>query len=133
MRLSHKKIITVTHENLDAMNHVNNVQYVHWVEEIAAEHWNIVKDNTPYYNDYWVLVDHHITYKKQVFLGDELTVCTYPLPPEGIRQPRKVVFFVNGEKVVDSRTIWVLFEGTSQRITRIAEDWLERLEEKLKA
>lgn len=131
MALTYSKTFRITEEHLDRNQHVNNVQYVHWVEEAAGEHWELVKDKTDYTDDYWVLVDHHIQYKKQVFLGDEMTVKTYPENPAGLKQPRKVEFYVGGELVVDSRTIWVLFEGENQRIRRIDADWLEKLEKNL--
>ena len=35
MNLVHIKEIVVNDEHLDQNNHVNNVQYVHWVEEMA--------------------------------------------------------------------------------------------------
>lgn len=41
MNLVYEKQIKITEEHIDQNNHVNNVQYVHWVEEIAAEHWNL--------------------------------------------------------------------------------------------
>lgn len=127
MELIHTKTFTVTKAHLDALNHVNNVQYVHWVEEIATEHWDLLKNHTKYPDDYWVLVDHHIQYKKQVFLGDEITVKTYPENPEGLRQPRKVEFYVNDVLVVDSRTLWVLLDGASHNIKRMDGNWLQKL------
>lgn len=95
MNLMHEKQIRVTEEHIDQNNHVNNVQYVHWVEEIAAEHWDLLKQNTEYENDAWMLLDHHIQYKKQVYLNDIITVKTYPQIPEGAKQPRKVEFYCN--------------------------------------
>ncbi|WP_228410862.1 acyl-CoA thioesterase [Chryseobacterium taklimakanense] len=82
MYLIHSKIIEVDEGHLDEFNHVNNVQYVQWVEEIAKEHWELVKADTPYPNDFWVMADHHIQYKKQVYKGDDLKILTYPQNPE---------------------------------------------------
>lgn len=128
--LTNKKIYTkqiqVTNEHLDQNNHVNNVQFVYWVEEIAAEHWEILKHETAYATDYWLLFDHHIQYKKQVYLGETLTIKTYPLPLEGVKQPRKVEFYRHDELVVDSRTRWVLFDNEKHRVKRIESDWLEK-------
>ena len=107
MKLVHIKEIVVSDEHLDQNNHVNNVQYVHWVEEMAKEHWDILKNSMPYSDDFWVLSDHHIQYKKQVFKGEVLTLKTYPEKPEGIRQPRKIEFYRGEELVVDSKTFWV--------------------------
>lgn len=125
MKIEHSKEIIVTDEHLDQNNHVNNVQYVHWVEEIAVEHWDLLKHKTEYQHDYWVLYDHHLQYKKQLFLGDIVTVRTYPQQPEGIKQPRKVEFYCNGELMVDSRTLWVLCDHKTHKIKRMSDNWLD--------
>ncbi|GAA4150823.1 acyl-CoA thioesterase [Chryseobacterium ginsenosidimutans] len=127
MGLIFEKQIQVTEQHIDGNNHVNNVQYVHWVEEIAGEHWDFVKHITEYPEDIWMLLDHHIQYKKQVYLGDIITIKTYPKAPEGAKQPRKVEFYCNGKLVVDSLTLWVLIDVKTQRIKRLESDWLEKL------
>lgn len=121
----HEKEIIVTENHLDHLNHVNNVQYIFWVEEMAKEHWDILKHETPFVKDYWVLADHFIQYKKQVFKGDVITVKTYPQKPEGIRQPRKVEFYRGEELVVDSTTHWILMNAESHKMIRLPEDWLK--------
>lgn len=125
--LEHQKEIQITAAHLDHFHHVNNVQYVHWVEMIASEHWNLIKEKSKYAEHHWFLIEHQIRYKQQVFLGDVLTVKTYPEKPEGIRQPRKVEFYKNGQLVVDSRTIWILTHPTTQKITKLSADWLDEL------
>ena len=122
----HQKQVKVSPEHLDQNNHVNNVQYIRWVEEIAAEHWELLKHHTPYANDYWVLLDHHIQYRKQAFLGDVITIKTYPENPEGIKQPRKVEFYRQDELVVDSRTLWILIDKETQKLKRVEKDWLDK-------
>lgn len=126
MQIAFTKQIKIKPIHLDGNNHVNNVQYVHWVEEVAAEHWDILKFKTDYANDYWMLIDHHIEYKKQVYLNDILTVKTYPEAPEGIRQPRKVEFYCDDILVVNSRTVWLLIDEKTRRIKRLENDWLNR-------
>jgi acyl-CoA thioester hydrolase len=32
--------VQVIAEHIDGLNHVNNVQYLYWVQEIAKAHWN---------------------------------------------------------------------------------------------
>jgi acyl-CoA thioester hydrolase len=122
-----EKQIRVTEQHIDGNNHVNNVQYVHWVGEIAGEHWDFVKNKTEFSEFTWMLLDHHIQYKRQVYLNDILTVRTYPKPPEGIKQPRKVEFYCNDVLVVDSDTLWVLVDMKTQKIKRLESDWLDRL------
>ena len=124
--LIYQRQITISSEHLDQNSHVNNVQYVRWVEEIAAEHWQLLKDLTPYADDYWVLLDHHIQYRKQAFLGEVITIKTYPENPEGIRQPRKVEFYRQDELIVDSRTLWILIDKETQKLKRVEKDWLDK-------
>jgi acyl-CoA thioester hydrolase len=59
MSLVYEKQIKVTEEHIDQNNHVNNVQYVHWVEEAAAEHWDLLKHKTEYemmYGCFWIII-----------------------------------------------------------------------------
>lgn len=127
MSLIYEKQIQVTEEHIDQNKHVNNVQYVRWVEEIAGEHWDFVKHKTDYPSDVWMLLDHHIQYKKQVYLGETVRIKTYPVDPEGVRQPRKVEFYCNDQLVVDSRTLWVLVDKETQKVKRLESDWLKKL------
>jgi len=127
MSLIYEKQIQVTEEHIDSNKHVNNVQYVKWVEEIAGEHWDFVKHKTNNPDDIWMLLDHQIQYKKQVYLGEIVTIKTYPKKPEGIRQPRKVEFYCNDHLVVDSLTLWVLIDKETQRIIRLESNWLDIL------
>jgi len=127
MSLIFEKQIQVTEEHIDGNNHVNNVQYVKWVEEIAGEHWNSVKEYLGFTDDIWMLLDHHIQYKKQVYLGDIITVKTYPKAPEGIRQPRKVEFYCKDHLVVDSLTLWIFMDKETQKIKRLESNWLDKL------
>ena len=123
--LKHEKEIVITPEFIDQNNHVNNVQYVQWVEMIANEHWDLLKHKSKYVHDIWYLLEHRIVYKKQVYLGDHLLIKTYPLNPNGIRQPRKVEFYCNDELVVDSETQWILIDHKTQKIKRLEKNWLE--------
>lgn len=125
--LIHEKEIKITQEHLDQNNHVNNVQFVTWVEMMAGEHWNLEKHKSKHAGNIWFLMEHHIQYKKQVYLGDKLLMRTYPENPEGIRQPRKVEFYKDGELVVDSRTLWIMMNPETQKIVRIEQDWLNAL------
>lgn len=125
--LVHEKKIIVTRESLDKNNHVNNTQYVRWVQMMADEHWDKLKGQTPYETKVWFLIDHHIQYKKQAFLGDELLLRTFPQEPVGIRQPRIVEFYKNNELIVASETLWVLMDSETHKMVKLASDWLEKL------
>ena len=56
----HEKEILITKEFLDELQHVNNIEYVKWVEMIATEHWELLKNSTAYKDYIWFTVDHFI-------------------------------------------------------------------------
>ena len=125
---THTKHIQVKSPHLDRLNHVNNTQYVRWVEMMAEEHWEKLKYKTVFYEDYWVMVEHHIQYKKQAFLNDNITVITWPLEPEGIKQPRIVEFRKGEEILAISKTYWVLIDHNTNKIKRLQLEQLTYLD-----
>jgi acyl-CoA thioester hydrolase len=127
MSLVYKQQLLIEARHIDVNNHVNNVQYVQWVQDIAEAHWNELKTLTPYQHDYWFLMDHFIQYKKQVFLGDTITIETYPETPIGLKQPRTVNFYCNNELVAISKTHWLLIDKDTKKMKRIETNWLDGL------
>ena len=118
----YQKTIVVEDEHIDDENHVNNVVYLQWVQDIAVDHW-YSKSNDEF-NDayYWVVLDHFIEYKGPAFLGDELIVKTYVRKNAGVRSSRVVEFFKNEKLVVRAKTNWCLLDRKRNRPTRLPEE-----------
>ncbi|WP_422104927.1 acyl-CoA thioesterase [Winogradskyella sp.] len=118
---TYEKTITVSEEDLDQLNHVNNVRYVQWVQDMAEAHWlqNATKAILDHY--FWVLVSHHIDYKNQAVLGDQLRLKTYVSKSEGIFSIRQVDIYnaSNDKLIVKSETKWCLMSIKTKRPTRI--------------
>lgn len=116
-----QKIITVSEEDLDQLNHVNNVRYVQWVQDIAEAHWlqNVTKDILDNY--FWVLVSHHIEYKSEATFGDQLKIKTFVSKSEGVSSIRHVeISNLNTNKIVTvSETKWCFMDIKTKRPTRI--------------
>jgi acyl-CoA thioester hydrolase len=116
-----EKTIIVSKNDLDQLNHVNNVRYVQWVQDIAEAHWlqNATQEILNAY--FWVLISHTIEYKTPAVLGDILKLRTYVSKSEGITSMRQVEFInTNTQKViVASSTKWCLLSIKSKRPTRI--------------
>ena len=51
------EIITVLETDLDELNHVNNVRYVQWVNDIAKTHWLKMAPQSMLDNHFWVLIN----------------------------------------------------------------------------
>lgn len=114
---------TVTKEDLDQLNHVNNVRYVQWVQDIAEAHWQ-QKASTRIRSDYfWVLLNHHIDYKSPAFLNDIITIKTYVDKSEGVTSTRIVEMYhkVGKKLIVRSETNWCLITVETNKPTRITE------------
>jgi len=119
-----KKTITVSKEDIDDLNHVNNVRYVQWVQDIAKEHWltYVSKEILETYS--WFLVNHLIEYKSQALLGDKLLIKTYVPKVEGVSTIRHVEI-TNSETnqlIVNSKAKWCLINSKTQRPARITSE-----------
>lgn len=119
--------ITVTQDDIDELNHVNNIRYVEWVQDIAIAHWQ--KNVTPEINDnyFWVLLKHCITYKSEAFLNDVIIIKTYIEKSEGVRSKRIVEISnkKNKKLVAKSETTWCLMGSKNKRPTRITQEIID--------
>lgn len=115
---------TVTKEDLDDLNHVNNVIYVQWIQDIAKEHWEVRATDQLKKDFIWVVIRHEIDYKTQAFLGDEILIETYVGETTFVTSER----FVNiknaktGKILVTAKSMWCLLDAASKRPTKITED-----------
>ena len=121
---SFEKLITVTHSDLDELNHVNNVRYVQWAQDIAKEHWIQNTSEEIRKDFFWVLLKHHIEYKSPAILNDVVKLKTYVIKAEGVTSTRIVEMFNNktNKLLVKSETQWCLMSYKTQRPTRINSD-----------
>ena len=126
-RISYSHKIQVTESDLDALNHVNNVVYLKWVNDISEIHWNLLADETLRRKYFWVVLRHEIDYLNQAVLGDEVEVLTWVGESRGVRSVRHVEMFVNGKPLIQASSTWCLIDAKTLRPTRIREDVLNLL------
>ncbi len=113
--------LIVLDEHLDEMNHVNNVQYLQWVQDIAKAHWE-KRAKPEWLESYaWVALNHHIEYKKPAFLGDELLIQTQVKEFSWVKSHR-LVRIKNAETeevLTQASTTWCMLDRKTMRPTRI--------------
>ena len=68
---------TVVKSDLDTLEHVNNIIYLQWVQEIAKAHLEKVTAQLKQDFGHWIVRSHNITYKQAAKLGDKLQLETY--------------------------------------------------------
>ncbi len=125
-----EKDILVSESDLDQLQHVNNVRYVQWVQDMAEAHW-LSRANDHILNKYfWVLIDHHIQYKGEAKLGETVTAKTYVASSEGVISTRVVEMFnkESDKLIVKSVTKWCLMDMDSKRPSRITTELKELFE-----
>ena len=116
--------ITVSVDDLDELNHVNNVVYIDWVQDIAKNHWNSLVSNEIKNNYYWVLLEHQIKYLSPAFLNDRIRLKTYIEKTEGVKSNRVVeIYNLDTNKLlVNSVTTWCLVNAKTNKPNRIKDE-----------
>lgn len=81
---------------IDANGHVNNVQYVHWMQEAAMAHSAELGWPQERYTSLgrtWIIRSHTIEYRHSAYAGETITVFTWVSALEKIRSLRKFKFY----------------------------------------
>jgi len=117
----YKKTIIVLSEHLDDINHVNNVVYVQWMQDIAVEHWNSVATDTLKQELLWMIKRHEVDYFNQAFLGDELTMETWTGDFTNVTWKRhyQIIRPADNKKIISASSVWIPFERKTQRPRRV--------------
>lgn len=131
MILNTDKIFTielkVVKDDIDELNHVNNVVYLKWINLAATKHWKQLSDNKFDEQYCWVALRHEIDYLKPAFLNDIITIKTWVGVTKGVKSIRHVEIFANKQLLACAKTIWVLLDAKTMRPKRIQEEILSIL------
>ena len=117
--------LTVKALDIDALNHVNNVIYLQWINDISILHWNSLSNESINKKYIWVASRHEIDYIKPAFLGEKITINTWIETLEGVKSIRKVEILRNNVLLAKSKTTWVLLNAKTQRLARIPTEILD--------
>ncbi|WP_158837854.1 acyl-CoA thioesterase [Polaribacter sp. L3A8] len=120
--------ITVSPEDIDNLQHVNNLVYVTWMDKIATTHWGHLTKDNPLPQYVWVVMRHEIDYLKQANLGDEITVKTWVGETKGITSVRFMEFYKDDLLLVKAKTIWAMLDSKTFKPVRIRENVLKVLQ-----
>lgn len=119
---SYERKYTVTSNEIDEYNHVNNVVYVQWMQEVSNDHWLLLIENIPKPNFVWFVIRHEVDYKKQGALGDEIRVKTWVGKTEGIKSVRHFEMHRGETLLVKSQTTFCLLDAKTQKPKRVTKE-----------
>jgi acyl-CoA thioester hydrolase len=119
-----EKIIPVLPEDIDIWNHVNNVVYVRWIQEISTAHWNARATDAQKEAVGWVVVRHEIDYVNSAKLGDEILARTWVGTAQKNIFERHAEFIrTRDQKIVaKTRSLWCPIDTHSLRPIRVGAD-----------
>ncbi|MCG1036726.1 acyl-CoA thioesterase [Polaribacter sargassicola] len=120
--------IKVSSEDIDNLQHVNNLVYVKWMDDIATKHWSFLTKENPLPQYVWVVMRHEIDYLKQAGLGDEITVKTWVGETKGVTSVRFMEFYKKDDLLVKAKTVWLMLNSKTFKPTRIRENVLKVLQ-----
>jgi acyl-CoA thioester hydrolase len=115
----YKYTITVPTQALDENGHVNNVQFIAWMQEAAVRHYQAmggVQVNKALGATWWVR-SHQVEYLAQAYAGEEIEVRTWVANLRRVRSLRRYSFtrLSNGALLVRGETDWVFVDQASGR------------------
>lgn len=127
MKKTYQHKIIVQKSDIDNLNHVNNVVYVQWVQDVATAHWNVLASAEIQKKYSWVVLKHEIEYATPAFLNDILLVKTWVEKSAGVRSERHVEFYneKSNKLIVRAKTTWCLLDAVTQKPRRIEADILD--------
>jgi acyl-CoA thioester hydrolase len=125
--INYKHSFSVKPEDIDSLNHVNNIVYLQWVNDIAGKHWDILSNKEINEKYFWVTLRHEIDYLQSAFLGDTITVYTWVGEISGVKSIRYVHIYKNETLLVKTKSTWCLIDAKTNKPARIKQDILNIL------
>ncbi len=112
----------VTANEIDEYNHVNNVVYVQWMQNISDAHWKELSKKATNIDYVWFVIRHEVDYKNQAVLGDEVTLRTWVGKTEGIKSIRHFEIYRGETLLVKSQTTFCLLDAATKKPKRITKE-----------
>ncbi|MBY5957240.1 acyl-CoA thioesterase [Membranicola marinus] len=113
--------ITVSPDDIDDLNHVNNLVYLQWVLEAAHLHWNSGASPVLQEKYVWVVLSHYIKYHRPAYESDELVIETWVQNSTATYCERVTLIKMKqtGETLVTANTKWCPILVKTMKPTRI--------------
>jgi acyl-CoA thioester hydrolase len=123
----------VTEDEIDGVGHVNNLEYLRWMQDAAVAHsaaqgW----PSQAYYTlgQGWVVRSHFIEYLVPAFSGDEIVVRTWVAEMKRVTSMRRyeLVRITDGKQLAVARTNWAFVKFSTLQPCRVPPEVLNAFE-----
>lgn len=124
MKFSH--VFRVSPDDIDEQGHVNNVEYLRWIQDVAVAHWRHAASEEQLEKYSWITVRHEIDYKKPAFENEEIVATTWVGEWTHVTCERFTEISRGDDLLVRSRTVWCMIDRETTRPARIGKELIER-------
>lgn len=118
--------LTVPGDAVDMNGHVNNIEYLRWMQLAAVLHSDVqgCTRATIDIGATWVVRTHHIEYLRPAFDGDRLAVLTWVSNFRRVKSLRKyrIIRMADKALLVTGETDWVFVDARTGRLRSIPKD-----------
>ena len=116
--------VVVLPEDIDEQDHVNNMVYLRWVQEIATAHWRAIASAEAQAAIGWVVLRHEIDYKSPAVLGDQIELRTWVGKATRLTFERFTEIRRKNEAklLAKGRTLWCPIDPGTGRPTRVSNE-----------
>jgi len=123
----HTRTFIVPEEAVDVHRHINNLEYLKWMQEIAIEHsalqgWGV--DRYRQARASWFIRSHQIEYLQPGFAGEEITLGTWVAAIHERTSPRRYLFIRPADRAILARaeTLWTFVDLNTGRTIPIPDE-----------
>ena len=123
----------VTPEEIDGVGHVNNIEYVRWLQNAAIAHSSEQGWSAQAYREFgqgWVVRSHHIEYLVPAFVGDSIVVRTWIADMKRVTSLRRyeILRKTDGKKLAIANTNWAFVKFATLQPSRIPAEVISSFE-----
>lgn len=124
--------LTVPDDAVDMNGHVNNIEYIRWMQLAAVFHSDIqgCTKATIDIGATWVVRTHHIEYLRPAFAGEDIIVLTWVADFRRVQSLRKykIIRIEDNAVLVEGETDWVFVDAKTGRLRSIPKDVIMKFE-----
>jgi len=111
--------IAIADEDIDVLDHVNNVVYLRWVQDAAVAHWRHAATPEEQANLLWVVARHEIDYRRPARAGDAIVARTWvgTASRSGFDRHTEILRVGDRTLLARAKTVWVPIDPATGRPT----------------
>jgi acyl-CoA thioester hydrolase len=124
--IPHIYAIGIEPADIDFMGHVNNANYLKWVQAAVIDHWQRLAPAEAVAGHLWVALKHEITYRKPAFLDDDVIATVLLEKVQGARAFYETIIKRGEDVLAEVKSSWCCLDAETLRPSRLASHVVER-------